>query len=728
MTTFKGDLIVAGKFTKAGGKSANYIARWDGSNWFPLGQGVNDQVYSLCVYNNELYVGGDFTEAGGISAKYIAKWNGIKWDSVGSGANDKIRTFEIYKNNLVVGGNFTRIGNIDANRIALFDGKTWSAINDGLNNWVECLKTKGDSLIIGGWFNHAKDSGPVGIGYYCNIPIGELALKNSDTLLVTSDKYISGKLTAMDNSVIIIDNAVLTVEGDVYLKNNSKFFLKNNGKFIQKQLYMDQYLFYMFDNSVVDAGFGSMSGSGTLLSINMYQYSKFKANHTSFTDWTFHRVTNKSSLEMSNIDKVGDFTLDDSCSVKISNSKIVMPWLSFYKGASANIRLPSPNFVDHFEFPANNDSVKGVYSKLILDSCSTVLWSMIHWSGCEVKVKDSWLYSCYERMNPTVLDTQRISNIRDSITYNYFKLPLTDRNVVFENSSIQSWEFTAMNNEVLYGDSLDIFEMWSYHNSNIYVKNSNFYGTHIGSTNNSSMNLDNCHINVILLATNYSTFTIKNSVVIPNGNWKEVSAAQDYSKLFCINTKFSQVPQAFDNAIVVFAYLDSIETVNSNKININGSAWTESGLLNPSKFGGYRITMKNVNSQNWIEINKSSNSIYDSLLTQLVLPNEEGKYNVRLYVWNNSGDTAVAERNYTLKITDVDEFNTKNTVKITPNPSSDFINLYGISGNIEIFDIIGNIVWQGIISENQKIVITKFHNGIYFLKTNNSIHKFIVIR
>ena len=44
LTTYNGDLIVGGNFLKAGGIIVNYIARWDGSSWRPLGGGMNGSV------------------------------------------------------------------------------------------------------------------------------------------------------------------------------------------------------------------------------------------------------------------------------------------------------------------------------------------------------------------------------------------------------------------------------------------------------------------------------------------------------------------------------------------------------------------------------------------------------------------------------------------------------------------------------------------------------------
>lgn len=79
------DLYAAGAFTTIAGVSADRVARWNGTNWSPLGSGISGGlapfVNAMTVFNNGLIVGGDFTTAGGVSANYIARWElgtGIK--------------------------------------------------------------------------------------------------------------------------------------------------------------------------------------------------------------------------------------------------------------------------------------------------------------------------------------------------------------------------------------------------------------------------------------------------------------------------------------------------------------------------------------------------------------------------------------------------------------------------------------------------------------------------
>src|SRR5437870_3311131 len=79
-----------------GGTAANYIAKWDGSSWTALGSGMGGVpgpyypyyrpgVYALALSGSDLYAGGLFTTAGDTTANYIAKWDGSNWTALGSG-------------------------------------------------------------------------------------------------------------------------------------------------------------------------------------------------------------------------------------------------------------------------------------------------------------------------------------------------------------------------------------------------------------------------------------------------------------------------------------------------------------------------------------------------------------------------------------------------------------------------------------------------------------------
>ena len=80
----------------------------------------------------------------------------------------------------------------------------------------------------------------------------------------------------------------------------------------------------------------------------------------------------------------------------------------------------------------------------------------------------------------------------------------------------------------------------------------------------------------------------------------------------------------------------------------------------------------------------------------------------------------------TLSAADI-ESNSKN-LSIFPNPSSDFIQVSGLSEklNYRLYNAIGSEIKSGVFSNNEKIDIKNLTIGLYFLKFNNgNILKFI---
>lgn len=176
MTVYNGDLIAGGLFTQAGDVSVNFIARWDGSSWHPLGEGVIDEqsgagrVAGLGVYDGKLIVGGYFSQAGQVPAKNIAQWDGSSWSALGAGIDtvgflEGPCTFAPYGGDLIVGGDFERAGGLTVNHIARWDGASWHSIGGGVRGGglpvtgtcVRCLGVNNGRLIVGGNFTKAGE-------------------------------------------------------------------------------------------------------------------------------------------------------------------------------------------------------------------------------------------------------------------------------------------------------------------------------------------------------------------------------------------------------------------------------------------------------------------------------------------------------------------------------------------------------------------------------------------
>jgi len=147
------------------------IMRFDGTNGWVMGTGLNSNVTSMAVLGTNLYVAGPFTNAGGVLARGIAMWNGTYWTNLGSGlvGSGSIAALATIGSNLYAGGTFTNMGGVSANRVAKWDGTNWSALGGGISTPalqsapVTGLVASGSDLYVCGVFQQAGDKASVNI-------------------------------------------------------------------------------------------------------------------------------------------------------------------------------------------------------------------------------------------------------------------------------------------------------------------------------------------------------------------------------------------------------------------------------------------------------------------------------------------------------------------------------------------------------------------------------------
>jgi trimeric autotransporter adhesin len=150
-------LYVGGNYTGIGGTAANFLARFDGTNYTPVGSGpIAGAGIPLIVFDIEswddgggpaLYIGGRFTSVAGVPANRIAKWDGTQWSALGSGitgtstAGTSVNAIEAWDDGsgpslFVAGQSITNAGGVTVSRIARWDGTQWHDVGGGLTGVV----------------------------------------------------------------------------------------------------------------------------------------------------------------------------------------------------------------------------------------------------------------------------------------------------------------------------------------------------------------------------------------------------------------------------------------------------------------------------------------------------------------------------------------------------------------------------------------------------------------
>lgn len=179
MTTFDDGageaLWVAGDFTSIGGAPAKRVARWDGNVWWSPSTGPSNVARALAVHDDgmgagaQLYVGGGFVTVGTVGCFGVARWNGASWSTVGNGFNDDVVELAVFDDGngpkLYAAGPFTSAPPVAAVGVARWDGLSWQPVGSDVSGSDEVLSFEvfddgsGPALFAGGTFQ-SIDGGP----------------------------------------------------------------------------------------------------------------------------------------------------------------------------------------------------------------------------------------------------------------------------------------------------------------------------------------------------------------------------------------------------------------------------------------------------------------------------------------------------------------------------------------------------------------------------------------
>jgi glucose/arabinose dehydrogenase len=157
-------IYAAGIFEIINGVQVKNIGVWNGTQWSALTDattsipGTNNEIRSLHLdTNGMLYVGGNFNKAGGKTANRIATWNGTTWGTLGIGTSGFVQAIVATPTHIFLGGNFAVAGNSTVNRIVQWNknSSSWATLGKGVNNNVNALLHDGTYLYAAGAFSIA---------------------------------------------------------------------------------------------------------------------------------------------------------------------------------------------------------------------------------------------------------------------------------------------------------------------------------------------------------------------------------------------------------------------------------------------------------------------------------------------------------------------------------------------------------------------------------------------
>ncbi|MBL7985337.1 MAG: T9SS type A sorting domain-containing protein, partial [Flavobacteriales bacterium] len=167
MAIYEGTVYIGGQFRGEG--DLQCLAKYDGTAWVPVGQGLRGTYASVLrmeVYDSLLYIAGAFADEGPYGhplnpASGVVAWNGEDWVPLGTGTDGSSIPWVIdmaWKNDtLYVCGDFDRIGDVPSGRLGYWDGHRWCSLLPADPPWYVsggtlALAFYNDTLHMGGYF------------------------------------------------------------------------------------------------------------------------------------------------------------------------------------------------------------------------------------------------------------------------------------------------------------------------------------------------------------------------------------------------------------------------------------------------------------------------------------------------------------------------------------------------------------------------------------------------
>ncbi len=164
LAEWNGSIYVGGEWTfTRDGEPFNYIMRWDGQQWHPLGQGLDNKVTSIRVIDDQLIVAGWFQYADTVLANGLARWDGERWHRVldipqfSPGDNNYVNDVAFYEGLWYLGGNLLNLGDF-----VRWTGTAWEPVGGGLYGTfssVQKLNIHDGRLYVSGTFSACQPYG-----------------------------------------------------------------------------------------------------------------------------------------------------------------------------------------------------------------------------------------------------------------------------------------------------------------------------------------------------------------------------------------------------------------------------------------------------------------------------------------------------------------------------------------------------------------------------------------
>ncbi len=461
-------------------------------------------------------------------------------------------------------------------------------------------------------------------------------LDPNESITLTTDRVVDGNIIIANNGYLSVENgARLTVTKGIWMLNTSVMEVTSASLYFQQSFsYQGQAI--VSDNARLTCTDSIIDGSGHSFSIGVGGQAQVQwTNITVQNGFPTWGLLDQATVSVDGCVTAGEFLCLGTNQLDISNSDLVLLWLTLPDGSVVDVTLPPSGYVASWSVSPNSTWATGIPYTANITNCTNVWWAVMARSGCNGTFRDSSLRvvgSYFERAN-----TVEVTGVANNQFQNDSSYAWGDVSLRFINSSVETWNFYSYGTTDLTLRSCLFGELLVAETGKGWVENSLCDGTggYIGVFEDGFL--------VFARSTNLAQTTSRGNGILVSWGSALLNAqidATDDSILQLVNTEYFGEPEAIDAAVIFDAAIDPVEGAVTDQIPLRGSARMITGPTSPWQFSSYSLDYGlGTNPTSWNPIGSNwTNQVRDNILTTWNTTGiDPGDYSVQLSIHHSLG-------------------------------------------------------------------------------------------
>jgi hypothetical protein len=565
-----------------------------------------------------------------------------------------------------------------------------------------------------------------------------IGLTPGDSLHITGNYNFNGTILVVNDGKLVFEDCEAVINGDIIIfGDDAKVWMLNSTMHFPQS--------FIYQRGIIAAGSAELNVVNSTLDYYGLSHDLSIADNAvvNWTDvtkigFTTCGLSSNARINIDGTNQAGEFNMMDNATANLSNATTILIWHHIPSPGNHDVVFPNGTSISNNEFSDINPGVSGIEYSYTIENCNDVMWGLMPEPESELTITDSKIRTVgvWFRNQPEY----GVSGLVNNSHYSDFIAPLSNHNIHFINSDVQTWS------------------LYMFHGADGNV--SNCILGEIGTMGNSECTMQNCLIDGsggYLFATDtsvlMSAFSYLNCNFQTSGNAFGIMAyggqnmgkciAFEKSIMILVQANLVQQPIYYDDAMMWYLYLDGPEQGNTeSEVPISGSAWIEKASnYYPTEFGWYVIDCQIVGSDEWFPV---CDTVYNEVFSdELCVWNtagiNPGYYNIRITMCDNTLDQNKIEAVRQVVLTNMMVYENDLEIgdfTIYPNPVLNGQEIFVLSnehkiGFMEVYDLAGKKILDYCFEEssvNTCIKVNLPSSGIYFVKLSNRKCEYIKTR